>query len=169
MQRASEFLCVCVVVGKQGDGGGWWNWVDQRKVNTCLWLVKICICKLQTLFYSLLFTRWFLYIFSNPQCEAGKEGTFTLLMRKLKIRFMCAHSFVNAKLLQSCLTLCDPINCSLSASSVHRIPQAKNARVGCHALLQGIFAAQGLNLVPLSPAMAGRVLCVFFFFFFFYH
>ena len=34
---------------------------------------------------------------------------------------------------QSCLTLRDPMNCSLPGSSVHRILQA---RVGCHCLLQ---------------------------------
>ena len=32
---------------------------------------------------------------------------------------------VHAKSLQSCLTLCDPVNCSLPGSSVHRILQAR--------------------------------------------
>ena len=31
----------------------------------------------------------------------------------------------------------------------------KNTGVGCHALLQGIFLTQGLNLRLLSPALAG--------------
>ena len=43
---------------------------------------------------------------------------------------------------QSCSTLCNPMNCSLSGLSVHRILQA---RVYCHALLQGIFPTQGSN------------------------
>ena len=38
------------------------------------------------------------------------------------ILFMCAC--VCAKLLQSCLTLCDPTDCSLPGSSVHGILQA---------------------------------------------
>ena len=35
--------------------------------------------------------------------------------------YMCMH----AKLLQSCLTLCDPRDCSLPGSSVHRVLQAR--------------------------------------------
>ena len=46
---------------------------------------------------------------------------------------------------QSCLTLCDPMDCSLPGSSVHGASPCKNTRVGCHALLQGIFPTQGSN------------------------
>ena len=49
-----------------------------------------------------------------------------------------------AKSLQSCLTLCDPMDYSLPGSSVHGILQ--NTGIGCYALLQGIFQAQVLNL-----------------------
>ena len=45
--------------------------------------------------------------------------------------------------LKSCLTLCDPMDCSLPGSSVHGVLQ------GCHFLLQGIFPTQGSNLCPL--------------------
>ena len=47
------------------------------------------------------------------------------------------------KSLQSCPTLCDPMD--YNPASVHRILQAKNTGVGCHALLQGIFPTQGSN------------------------
>ena len=46
-----------------------------------------------------------------------------------------------AKSLQSCLTLCNPLDKSSPSSSVHGILHG----VGCHALLQGIFSTQGLN------------------------
>ena len=46
---------------------------------------------------------------------------------------------------QSCLTLCEPMDCSLPGSSVHGDSLGENTRVGCHALLQGIFPIQGLN------------------------
>ena len=46
---------------------------------------------------------------------------------------------------QSCLTLWDPVDCSLSGSSVHRDSPGKNTGVGCHALLQRIFPTQWLN------------------------
>ena len=40
---------------------------------------------------------------------------------------------------QSCLTLCDPMECSLPGSSVYGDSLGKNTGVGYHALLQGIF------------------------------
>ena len=51
--------------------------------------------------------------------------------------YMCAHA-------QSCLTLCDPRDCSLPDSSVHGIFQARIG-MGCHFLLQGIFLTQESN------------------------
>ena len=46
---------------------------------------------------------------------------------------------VCAKSLQSCPTLCNPMNCSLQS------PMSKNTGVGCHALPEGIFLTQGPN------------------------
>ena len=46
---------------------------------------------------------------------------------------------------QSCLTLCDPMDCSPPDSSVHGDSPGKNTGVGCHAFLDGIFPTQGLN------------------------
>ena len=46
---------------------------------------------------------------------------------------------------QSCPTICDPIDCSLSGSSVHGIFPGKITGMGCHFLLQGIFLTQRLN------------------------
>ena len=44
---------------------------------------------------------------------------------------------------------------SLPGSSVHGILQARILEWGCHALLQGIFPTQGLNLHLMSPALVG--------------
>ena len=44
---------------------------------------------------------------------------------------------------QSCPTLCNPMDCNLPGSSVHGDSLGKNTRMGCHALLQGIFPTQG--------------------------
>ena len=46
-------------------------------------------------------------------------------------------------MVELCPTLCDPMDCSLPGSSIHS--PGKNTRVGCHALLQGIFPTQGSN------------------------
>ena len=49
------------------------------------------------------------------------------------------------KVAQSCLTLCNRMDCSPPDSSVHGI-LVQNTGVGCHSLLQGIFPTQGSNL-----------------------
>ena len=49
------------------------------------------------------------------------------------------------KSLQSCPTLCDPMDCSPPGSSVHGDSPGKSTGVECHALLQGIFPTRGLN------------------------
>ena len=53
---------------------------------------------------------------------------------------------MHAKSFQSCLILCDPMDCGLPGSSLRlwNFP-GKNIRVGCHCLLQGIFLTQGSN------------------------
>ena len=51
---------------------------------------------------------------------------------------------------QSCLTLCDPMDCSLPGSSVHEDSPGKNIGVDRHSLLQEIFPTQGSNSHPLS-------------------
>ena len=59
--------------------------------------------------------------------------------------YLCIRAYICAQSPQSCLTLCDTLDCSLPSSSVHR-DSPVNTGVGCHALLQGIFSTQGLNL-----------------------
>ena len=46
----------------------------------------------------------------------------------------------------SCLTLCDPMDCSPPGSSVQVDSLSKNTGVGCHFFLQEIFPTQGSNL-----------------------
>ena len=55
-----------------------------------------------------------------------------------------SNNFQNfqAKSIQSCLTLCDAMDCSPPGSSVHVDSPGKNTGVGCQALLQGIFLIQ---------------------------
>ena len=54
---------------------------------------------------------------------------------------------LRAKSLQLCPTWCDPMNCSLPVSFEHGNSPGRNIGVGCHALLQGIFLTQGLNVL----------------------
>ena len=54
-------------------------------------------------------------------------------------------SFGVCMLSQSCLTLCDPMDCNPPGFSVHGESPGKNIGMGFHALLQGIFLTQELN------------------------
>ena len=56
----------------------------------------------------------------------------------------CSPMKVKVLVIQSCLTLCNPMDCSLSGPSVHGILQPRT-RVGCYALLQWIFLTQRSN------------------------
>ena len=78
----------------------------------------------------------------SPTSPAFACGFFTTstTWEAMLVMLFCAESVA-----QSCLTLCDPMDCSPQVSSVHGDPPGKNTGVGCHALLQGIFRTQGLN------------------------
>ena len=52
-----------------------------------------------------------------------------------------------AKLLPSCLTLCEPMDCSSPGYSVHAVLQARILEWGCHALLQGIFLTRNWTCI----------------------
>ena len=64
---------------------------------------------------------------------------------------VCVYSCARAQLLQSCLTLCNPMDYP-PGSSVHGDFPGKSNGVGHHFLFQGIFLTQGSNQ------------CLFFFF-----
>ena len=59
-----------------------------------------------------------------------------------------------AKLLQSCLILCDPMNCSPPGSSFHGILHARIVEWVAISLLQGNLPKPGMELMsPMSPAL----------------
>ena len=63
----------------------------------------------------------------------------------------CMCVCVCDKSLQSCPTLCDPMDCGMPSSFVHRDSPGKNTGVGCHALLQGNLPDPEIE--PGSPAL----------------
>ena len=65
---------------------------------------------------------------------------------------------VHATLLQSCLTLRDPMDCSPPGSCVHEILQAKIPGVGCHALLWGDLPDPGMKPASLKSCIGRQVL-----------
>ena len=91
--------------------------------------------------------------FSNPVCTSGSSWfayCWSLAWRILSITLLACEMSTNAlacicaKLLQSCLTLCDSMDCSLPGSFVLGFLQVKTGVDYC-ALLQGIFPTKGLN------------------------
>ena len=62
----------------------------------------------------------------------------------LKIPSSIAKS--ESEVAQSCLTLCNPMDCSLPGSSLHGILQARILEWVAIFLLQGIFPTRGSNL-----------------------
>ena len=57
---------------------------------------------------------------------------------------------------QSCLALCDPLDCRPPGSSLHEIFQARILEWVAILLFQGIFPTQGSNQSLASSALAGR-------------
>ena len=82
-------------------------------------------------------------------CARSKRSPYLLPLEKVCPQQQRPSTTINKCVLglgaQLCPTLCDPMDCSQLGSSVHGDSPGKNARVGCHALLQGIFPSQGSN------------------------
>ena len=76
-----------------------------------------------------------------------KNESFTVYeMFHRRTLCVCVHLVA-----QSCLTLCDPIDCSLPGSSVHGDSPGKNTEVGCHAPPPGDLPNPGIE--PRSPTL----------------
>ena len=79
----------------------------------------------------------------HPETNIIKLLKFKDRERLLKIareEWFSIYKCMHAQSLQSCLTLCDCMDCSLPGSSVHGI--LTNTGVSCHAFLQRIFPTQ---------------------------
>ena len=83
----------------------------------------------------------------NSYCLVFLAGclSFRFCQQESKINLMLVSYCVHTQSLQSCPTLCDPIECSLPGSSVLGIFQAGLLEWVSHLLLQGIFPTQGSN------------------------
>ena len=141
------------------------NWETGIDMYTFVCLVKSC----QTLFCNLMccspllfsvqeisqsrILEWVAISFSRGS-SWPRDGTCISCIRQADpyrwdtSEALCVHT----KSLQSCLTLCDPMDYSWPSSSVHEDSPGNNTGVGCHAVLQGIFLTQGSN---------PRLLCLF--------
>ena len=73
------------------------------------------------------------------------DTTEQLSLHSIKCKHVESIPTLKVKMLvtQSCPTLCDPMDCSLSGSSAHGDSPGKNTGMCCQFLLQGIFPTQG--------------------------
>ena len=75
--------------------------------------------------------------------DSGSPALFAALFYLCENRTLLFFGYCSVT--KSCLTLYDPMDCSPPGSSVLGDSPGKNTRVGCHALLHGIFLIQGSN------------------------
>ena len=95
---------------------------------------------------------WFISLTLGPYGSihviANGNICFFLRLNIYSVVYMCVYT--HAQLLQSCPTLCNPMDYSLPSSSVHGDSSGKNTGVGCHFLFQG-----RRNPGLMSPALTG--------------
>ena len=108
------------------------KWLKREVNRKTLEICTMCFC-----------LRWKL---SKFLASMASYATFTFLS--------CYVCLVT----QSCPTLCDPMDCSPSGSSIPGDSPGKNTGVGCHLFLQEIFPTQGLNLHFLCLLHCKRIL-----------
>ena len=77
-----------------------------------------------------------------PECPARDRGRQAVFI-----------SYCCCSVTKSCLTLCDPMDCSPPGSSVHEILQARTLEYGFHFHLPRDHPDPGIE--PTSPALAG--------------
>ena len=91
-------------------------------------------------------------------CPGSPWASHRLLFRSSQSLHISAAG--GAKSLQLCLTLHDPMDCSLPGSSDHGIHSpGKNIGMDCHFLLQGIFPRRDGTHVSYDSCIGWPVLC----------
>ena len=103
-------------------GGALWTWVFSKQSE---WMGAL----VQSLIQSKPSVQFF-------DCLACCFVAFPTWHTR-RIKYMCCA--------KSCLTVCDPVDCSSPGSSLLGISQARILGGGCRFLLQGIFPTQGSN------------------------
>ena len=107
-----------------------------------------CTCPLPTIFFPSSLLRC--HFSGVSHLQPYKEGRDTLGMQSKRDSSLCLDYSVTLRCVlclaaQSCLTLCDRMDCIPPGSSVHGDSPDENTGEGCHTLRQGIFLTQESN------------------------
>ena len=84
------------------------------------------------------------------------------LLRLQDLRLICKqfiYAAAAAKSLQSCLSLCDPIDSSPAGSPIPGILQARTLEVGCHFLLQCMKVKSESEVAQWCPTLSDPMDC----------
>ena len=107
----------------------------------------ICSSKLSTLLSE---QNWCFVIKTKqkhkPWVGSSQAHSFCLLTSVAALSCMCA---------QLCLTLCNPMDCSLPGSSLHGLFQARILEWAAISSPRGSFQLRDRTWSPVSPALAG--------------
>ena len=96
---------------------------------------------------------------SQPRNRTGVSCIASGFFTNWTIREAFSKYAAAAKSLQSCPTLCDPIDGSPSGSAVPGILQGKNAGVGCHFLLQCMKVKSESEVAQSCPTLCDPMDC----------
>ena len=94
---------------------------------------------------GLLYCRQIFFTIRATREAQTELRFFSIHFQKDSVQLRSHDSSYVSSVVQSCLILCNLMDCSPPGSSVMDSP-GKNTRVNYHSLLQGIFPTQGLNL-----------------------
>ena len=101
--------------------------------------------------------RWRVVGLPFIHTESQERNGFGWEKKKKSTRVLFAAAA--AKSLQSCLTLCDPIDSSPPGSAVPGILPGKNAGVGCHFLLQCMKVKSESEVAQSCPTLRDPMEC----------
>ena len=111
------------------------------------------------------FTFFFLNVYrlTDNSTFTGKVTYNLYLLISLHAKHWTKHSCIESEkvqvfVIQSCLTLCDPMDCRLPGSPVHGMnAPGKSSGVGSHSLLQEIFLTRDWTWIS---CIAGKLFTV---------
>ena len=106
-------------------------------------------------FYNSININNIILYFNNPSIDLYNSIALSVLDNQILTIFM---PMLCAKSLQSCLTLCNPMDCNPPGSSCPWDSPGKNTGMGCHAFLQEIFSIQELNRHLLQSLHCRQIL-----------
>ena len=156
----------------------WWIW-EKRQPPFTLGVESVSLLQIAHILWSLFYSvaPWGAGL--QVVRTAGNWKSQCLVYSRSRSAVITDLSYVPAKSLQSCSTLCDPMDCSPPGSSVHGIFRAIILEWGAIAFSQAMYLVSALSvkmfIISLTSGSISQLVtnqgkeeCVWFFFFNFF-